>query len=289
MRTTECRLAIEHLLAYMENPEHHRAELSAAIRHIAGCPHCESRIGHLIRALTTGEEDGLTCQECQNLLPDYLQAELEGQVHEDAWRPVALHLDICPHCSAVYAALSDLAKLAYGERGVEPPHYPAPELPFLRAKVSAPPQLLEVPWHLDELGRLIIQLSTELVRTLQLPAYQSVYGTARLKSDKSQRVLCQLSLREAIEDLEVSITAEEVRDDPTRCIVIVEVNIPSRGGWPNLAGTEVTLKRGEQKLETQQTDAFGKAVFEGIPTEDLAHLVFEIAPNATRSRAQEDE
>ena len=63
-------------------------------------------------------------------------------------------------------------------------------------------------------------------------------------------------------------------------MVIVEVSIPSRGGWPNLADTNVTLKRDDLELETQLTDAFGKAVFEGICTDDLAHLVFEIKPRA---------
>jgi hypothetical protein len=125
---------------------------------------------------------------------------------------------------------------------------------------------------------LVIEFSAELVRTLQAPAYQPAYAAARLKSGRSQRVLCRFSLKEAIEDLEVTITAEERRDDPAQCTVIVEVNVPSRGGWPNLAGTQVTLRRGEQELETQLTDAFGKAVFEDIRTEDLANLVFEITP-----------
>jgi hypothetical protein len=71
-----------------------------------------------------------------------------------------------------------------------------------------------------------------------------------------------------------------MRGDPTRCTVIVKVNIPSRGGWPNLAGTEVMLKRGELELDTQTTDAYGEAVFERIATDDLAHLIFEITSHS---------
>jgi hypothetical protein len=273
LQTTDCRAAIEHLLAYLENPNLHRAEADAAIGHISKCPHCESRVGHLIRALTTDEEDLLTCQEFQELLPDYLQAEAEGWTHERRWRPVAFHLETCPHCSAEYATLSDLIELAYGERGEEPPHYPTPDLSFLR------PEPFKIPWRLDELvGCLIIEFSAELLRALQSPAYKPAYARAGLKSEKSSRTLCKLSLKEAVEDLEVAITAEETRDDPSRCIVIVEVNIPSRGGWPHLADTEVVLKRDKRELETQRTDAFGEAVFEGIATNDLAHLVFEITP-----------
>lgn len=278
MQTTDCRAAIEQLLAYWENPGQHRVEIGAAVGHISKCPHCENRMGHLVRALASDEEDSLTCQQCQDLWPDYLQAEAEGQAHKARWRSVAFHLETCPHCLAEYVALSDLLELAHGERGGEPPHYPVPDLSFLHREPGRPPQPTSIPWRLDELGRLIIEFSARLLRALQLPAYQPAYATARLKSDKSSRVLCQFALKEAVEDLEVEITAEERRDDPTHCTVIVEVNVPSRGGWPNLADTEVTLKRDERELETQLTDAFGKAVFEGIATDDLAHLVFEIRP-----------
>lgn len=279
MSTAECRLAIEQLLAYLEDPDLHRAEADTAMGHIRECPHCEGRIGHLVRALNADEEDRLTCQECEDRLPDYLQAETEGHADEARWRPVAFHLKTCPHCSTTYAALADLAALAYGEGGVEPPHYPVPELPFLPTKKAKPPQPAKVPWHLDELGRLIIELSTELVHAFQPPpAFQPAYATARLKSDRPQRTLCQLSLNEAVEDLEITITAEEIRGDTTRCTVMVEVDIPSRGGWPHLADTEVTIKRGKEELDRQLTDAFGKAVFKGIATDDLARLVFEIKP-----------
>lgn len=277
MQTAECRLAIEHLLVYMENPGMHHAEAETAIGHISTCPHCAYRVEHLIRALAMDEEDRLTCQACQGLLPDYFEAERLGQAHTERWRPVILHLEICPHCAAAYAALHDIAALAEGQRGAEPPHYPTPDLSFLRAAA------VQVPWRLDELGRLVVELSAELVRALRSPSFQP--ALAGLKSDTSRRVICQVSLKpalggegEALEDLEMTITAEEKRGDPAYCTVIVQVHIPSRGGWPNLGSTRVTLKRGEQELETQQTDAFGKAVFEGILTADLEHLAFEISP-----------
>jgi predicted SprT family Zn-dependent metalloprotease len=275
MQTMDCRVAVERLLAYLENPDLHRAEADAALSHIGKCPHCENRMRHLVRALTSDEEDSLTCRECQNLLPDYVQAEAEGQAHEPRWRPVTFHLETCPHCSTEYAALSELLELAHGERGEEPLRYPVPDLAFLRRKKDRSPQPASIPWRLDEFGRLIIGFSADLLRAFQLPAYQPAYAMTGLKS-KSSRILCQLSLKEAVEDVEVTITAEEMRADPTRCTVVVEVNIPSRGGWPNLAGTEVMLKRDELELDTQTTDAYGEAVFEGIATNDLAHLIFEI-------------
>ena len=87
------------------------------------------------------------------------------------------------------------------------------------------------------------------------------------------------SLQETVKDLDVTITAEEAHDDPDHCTVVVEANVPSRGGWPHLADTEVTIKRAAMELGTQRTDAFGKAVFERVAANDLAQLVFEIMPH----------
>jgi len=292
MQTLECREAIEQLLAYLENPELDRAQAQAAIDHVSTCPDCGRRMAHLLRALTMDEEDRLTCRECQDLLPDYLQARAAGRVLEGQYQAVALHLETCHHCSAACATLSDLVELAYGERGEEPPYYPVPELSFLpgtkERKKDGPVQPAGMPWHLDELGRLIVEFSAELVRAFRPPVYRPAYVVAGVKSGKSQRILCRISLEEAVEDLDVTITAEETRDDPACCTVIVEADIPSRGGWPNLADTEVTLKRDGQQLATQRTDAFGKAVFEGVATDDLAHLVFEIAPRARPDHSSSD-
>lgn len=276
MQMAECRKAMEQLWAYLENPDLYRAEAETAVRHVSLCPHCGRKMEHFIRALTIDEEDRLTCQECQVLLPDYLQAERDGQAGGARWRPVVLHLEVCPHCSEEYATLSELLELAHGERGEEPPDYPVPDLSFLRQKKDMQPEPAGIPWRLDKLGRLIVEFSIDVLRTFQGPAYQPAYAVAGLKSRSSLRTLCQFSLQEAVNDLEVTITAEEMRADPTRCTVIVTVNIPSRGGWPNLAGTEVVLKRGELEVGVQTTDAYGEAVFEEIATGDPTPLVLEI-------------
>ena len=158
MQMAECRKAMEQLWAYLENPDLYRAEAETAIRHVSLCPHCGRKMEHFIRALTIDEEDRLTCQECQALLPDYLQAERDGQAGGARWRPVVLHLEVCPHCSEEYATLSELLELAHGERGEEPPDYPVPDLSFLRQEKGRRLQSTGIPWHLDELGRLIIEI-----------------------------------------------------------------------------------------------------------------------------------
>jgi hypothetical protein len=285
MRELNCHAAVEQLLAHVEHPEGRRGELDSAIRHMQECPDCERRIGHLFRALNSDEEDGLTCGECEDLLPDYIQAEREGVADPARWQRVAYHLETCPHCAALYTELSDLITFGYGERGVEPPTYRDPDLSFLRREESRPSQPLEIPWRWDDLGRLIIEFSTELVRAFQPPAYQPAYARTGLKSDRSSRVLCRIALKETVDDLEVIITAEETEENPAQCIVTVEVDIPSLGGWPNLADAEVTIKRDEKKLATQLTDASNRAVFKGVATDDLARLVFEIKPHAWSDKA----
>lgn len=269
MRTDECRAAAEHLLAYLENPAR-RTEGETALNHIQACPYCQRRIGQLSEALTSDEPSRLTCRVCQELLPDYLQA----QADQARWRPVAQHLNMCPQCLAAYEDLADLLELAQGKRGAEPPGYPVPELPFLRPKRAGPRRQPHIRWRLDALGQLVIEFSTGLLRTLQPPAY----GVAGVKAGTAPGPIRRFALTDAVEDLEVAITIEAQQGDPTRCMVTVEAKIPSRGGWPNLAGTMVTLKRGTQELEARATDPFGRAIFAGIATADLPQLVFVIAP-----------
>ena len=273
MQTAECRSAVDRLLLYLEDPDQHRADLDTAISHLRDCPDCQSRLGHLAQALNIEEEDQLTCQVCEELLPEYLRAETVEEAGEARWHYVTLHLKTCPSCSEAYATLLDLTELAFEEETEEPSYHPAPDLSFLPKKEPPP-----IPWHLDELGHLIVEFSADLLRALQPPAYQPAYAPVRTKSDPSRRTLCQLSLKEAVEDLELTIVAEETREDPAYCTVMVEVDIPSRGGWPNLADTEVTIKRDNNEIETQLTDAFGKAIFEGVVTDELGQLVVEINP-----------
>lgn len=279
-RTAACHLAVERLLAGLKEPARQRRTLELAIDHMQICSYCQSNLEYLVQALMAREEDRLTCRERQELLPEYLQAELEGRAREERWRPIALHLEACSQCAAVYAALHDLAALAERRRGTEPSHYPTPDLSFLEAGRATSPALPRIPWRL-EAGRLIIEFTAELVCALQSPVRRAAYASAGLKSARSRRILYRFSLKEAVENLEVTVTAEERRDDPARCTVIVEVDVPSKGGWPNLAGTRVMLRRGQEELETQWTDAFGEAVFEGIYTDDSPNLVFEITPPGT--------
>lgn len=278
MQTAACRAAVEDLVLLLGKPDPDPNRLEQAIAHVEGCPYCTSRIGYLLQALGTSyQEDILTCQECRELLPDYLQAEEEEE--EEPWqRQVAVHLSTCPSCAAAYGALAELAALADGEEGIEPPTYPVPDLSFLEAKKASPPGQAGVRWWLDEMGRLIVQLSDELIQAMRPPGLRA--ATAGLKAGPSRGELFELVIGKAGGDLSVTITAEEEPGDPDRCALVVSVDVPSRGGWPNLAGSRVVLRRQEQELERQRTDAFGQVVFEEVEVRDLGRLAFEIAPVA---------
>ncbi len=278
---TACRFAIERLLAYLEEPYPQRVDLNEVINHMRDCPFCESGLEYLVRALATDAEDLLTCGACQALLPEYLQAEMAGQAQDEAWReawrPVTFHLETCPYCAAVYASFFDLVALAQGERGAEPPHYPEPDLSFLALDPEDARRALNLTWQLNELGHVIIQLAEGAIRALKQPPPQAAY--AAVKSGP-ERTLGQFTLGEALEDLAVILKIEKSRDDAAYCIVIITVDIPSKGGWPNLAGSRVVLRYGEEKLGAQWTDAFGTAVFEDVQRANLERLTFEIVPTA---------
>ncbi|HDQ74104.1 MAG TPA: hypothetical protein ENN19_18720 [Chloroflexi bacterium] len=280
-QTTECRLTIERLLVYLDEPDPQRVDLNEVINHMRACPFCESGLEYLIRALATDTEDLLTCGACQALLPEYLQAEMAGRAQDEAWReawsPVTFHLETCPYCAAVYASLFDLVALAQGERGAEPPSYPEPDLPFLELEPEEARRAFDLTWKLNELGHVIIQLAEGAARALERVSSQPAY--AAVKSG-AERALGQFTLEEAVEDLAVILEIEKSRDDAAYCIVIVTVDIPSKGGWPNLAGSKVILRYGEEELGTQWTDAFGTAVFEDVQRADLERLTFEIVPSA---------
>ena len=77
--------------------------------------HWRRNADRLIRSLlTTDEEDEMTCQECEAVLPEYLLAEREGTSNLARWRSVALHLTLCPHCANELSETSELMALGLG-------------------------------------------------------------------------------------------------------------------------------------------------------------------------------
>lgn len=208
------------------------------------------------------------CAACQADLAAVIDAELEGQPVADRFPEVTAHLVTCTDCQQAYAELKTLLSAEWQGRLEVPSVAAAFDFSYLpeAGKDVAPRS-----WRLDELGRLVIQLSADLLRGLQGPAWQPSY----LKSANAPTL--DYHLAGEVDDLNVHIIAEPTRSDPQRLMIEVEVEVPNRGGWPHLAGSLVTLRRATgEVVEVQETDAFGKVVFQAVPAVDLPEMVFEI-------------
>lgn len=271
MQRIDCLAAMADLQLYLDSPAQLALppEAEAALRHITECRDCQTRLAFFGRALAVSEEDRLTCQECEEWLPAYIESR--SSANTASWRPVALHLATCWRCAATYIELADLLELAQVKQSSAPLSFPTPKLPFRSIVQAVPAQTV---WRLNNLGRLIVEFSAELLRS-----WQPLLAPAGVKSSQSTNLLYQITVSDADPNLIVTITAEQMAALPTHCLISVNVDIPSRGGWPNLAGSEVVLRYAEQILATQQTDAFGKVVFEDLEIDQLPGLLFEIMPN----------
>ena len=233
-----------------------------------------SHVETILKALF--EDEGFPtpdCAPCQEQLAVYVDAELAGQPAGARFPAVAAHLGQCAACQQAYQELKALLTLEQTGEMAAPPVVPSFDFGYMPRRPARPAtQPAGRHWRWDELGRLVIQWTADLLASLQGPALQP----ALLKSGAPAGV--RYELVDAVDDLAVRIEAEPLRGDPHRMAVEVEVDIPSRDGWPHLAGTIVTLRRGDVVLDQQETDAFGKAMFEDVPFEDLPLLGFEITP-----------
>lgn len=215
------------------------------------------------------------CRGCQDQLSAYVEADLAGNDAAAAFPTVHAHLAGCATCQRAHAELRTLLALEQSGRLVEPPVAATFDFRYLPRQAVTPQseaQPSSQPWRLDALGRLIIKFSAELLRGLQGPALQPSY----LKSDAPQPLT--YTLTGAVDDLDLRINAEPARGDPDRYDVEVEVDVPSRGGWPNLAGSVVALYVKDEEVDRQETDAFGKALFENVPADALAGVAIMVEP-----------
>jgi len=123
------------------------------------------------------------------------------------------------------------------------------------------------------LGRLVIQFSSDLLQSWQPPTLQPAY----FKSGQPAPIF-EAEIDEGLDDLSVAIDVKPQRQDPALLDISVGIDVPSRGGWPNLGGIEVLLKRDETVVRREWTDAFGQIVFSHVPRSDVDDLTFIVTP-----------
>lgn len=210
------------------------------------------------------------CPACENDLPAYVEAELAGDDASARFPAVAAHLVSCAACAEAYGELRSLFAAEQAGAFEQPPAPLAVDYGYLERDRAPSVEPAARPWRLDALGRLIIQLSADLLaRLAPPPALQPGY----LKGESAGR---GYSLTGEIPDLNAVVRVIPSRADAALVAVAVEVDVPSRDGWPNLGGIGVRLLRGEEEIERQETDAFGHAVFARVAAGELAGLSLEI-------------
>ncbi|MBN1314530.1 MAG: zf-HC2 domain-containing protein [Anaerolineales bacterium] len=106
------------------------------------------------------------CDACQQALPEYIEAELNGQPLRQLYPETARHLDFCPDCGQMYADLLEMAIQVEEESPTIFTSMPALDLSFL------PPLVFP-----EKLRQVVEKLSKEMVDRL-IPEFQASFASA---------------------------------------------------------------------------------------------------------------
>lgn len=240
-------------------------------------------LDHLKQAMQASTEDQITCDRCLALLPDFIQAEIEGRVSElqqPGFIELRDHLVLCPYCTAAYSQVT--AWLLAGEADAIPTAatYPAFTFPFLSDELPAAapqtswPQALLAQaqaqgqqWLQDALGSLYLFFGPQL---------QATPATAwAIKSGASAERLAQITLGAAESNgWEVEAMVYSSTSGAETCRIEVAL-YPVDNPTADLAGIAVTLG---YDMETQSvlTDAAGVVEFEAVPIAQLPLVALRI-------------
>ena len=82
--------------------------LRSRIKRLEQRDHLETAEIQLARALAGEEAEVLACDDCQTLLPEHIESELNS-APGPGYHAVRCHLDICPACGTSYIDLLEMA------------------------------------------------------------------------------------------------------------------------------------------------------------------------------------
>ena len=210
----------------------------------------------------------------------YIEAELAGHRAAQVHPQVALALADSALWRQEYVALKEF--LAWEAQGplAQPPRPPRFDFSYLPAPtpVAEPTTALQpqLSWYWAQLGYLVVDLSAAVQRLLQLPQLQPDHSFIRAGQGEQTEV--RFTLENQLVDLNLRLTIAREPATGDQCQVMVEAEIPSRGGWPNLADTIVNLKQADTVVQSCLTDAFGKALFPAVALSQLPTLQVEVIP-----------
>lgn len=103
---------------------------------------------------------------------------------------------------------------------------------------------------------------------------------ATVRSNETEKwvTLYTAQFDEADTAVAITIKAEAAQPNLTHARLTITVDIPERGGWPHLKGSEVNLHYKDSLLQTGITNAYGRIIFEDIDSTLLPEVSFEIKP-----------
>lgn len=237
----------------------------------------QNEVKRLLQTIYDAAEEETICHANQAQIAGYIDAELRGEPVAERYPALHEQIATCDDCRAIYAEVKALITLTATEQWVLPPVAGQFDFAYLATATAVgakpPAQPEAVAWRLDALGRLIVALSVDFIRSLQPLTLQPAYHKAH-----ASQPFFELTAPALAADLQVTLVAKPMRGEASRYTVTVTVDIPSRGGWPHLAGIVVVFKVGDQVLKREATDAFGKASLTGLDQEALSQLVVDVTP-----------
>lgn len=65
----------------------------------------------LVRDIAHTDDEEISCSECFDLVPEHVDREIAGTLHEQRLPPLEQHLQQCGVCREEYEVLRDLARL----------------------------------------------------------------------------------------------------------------------------------------------------------------------------------
>ena len=248
----------------------------------------QAEIFRLLRQILVTEdaEDRVPAQDApchieQYELPGYIEMEFNGEDPVSRYPTLHARLADCEQCQTAYTEIKELLLMEQTGVMVDPPSSAQFDLSYLQhssaqeTEHSSVESIKEritdgVKWHLSAAGRMWVQLSDHLMANSTSLDIQPAF------TKSSGAELFKISSQNLAPDMVITVTGRELQNRPEQCSLAVDVDIPSRGGWPNLAGAEVVLTIEAETVDSKLTDAFGGCLFDGIEKRDLPRVRLQI-------------
>lgn len=229
---------------------------------MATCQLCRAGLAGLGAAIKQWQQ---TCKDIEEILPAYVDDELAGVPVQARFPDVSKHLDECASCSRAHDELYNLLALEREGCLPEPPAYPDPHLPFLRAesRASRPPS-----WAIEMLDEAqdhlfaMITISKVYLANMfspQLPAWGVRSGTGAGAQPTRFPVLDGLLGKKPW------LVSVEIFWEPDISAGTGYWNLQVTLTGPTAPGkVEVTLMSGKEH-RTAVVNKMGEAIFKDIP------------------------